>query len=78
MDFSHGCAAAPCGWYLKADRTNDLLRHFESAESLSVIIIRRRFQSRCDEQVDSCHDKPTDLKHELCCRIDQVHVGEIS
>jgi hypothetical protein len=41
---------------LSLQTRNDLLRHFGSAGSLSVIITRRRFQSRCHEQVDSCHE----------------------
>jgi len=41
---------------LNLQTRNDLLRHFGSAASLSVIITRRRFQSRCHEQVDSCHE----------------------
>ena len=41
---------------LNLQTRNDLLRHFGSAGSLSVIITRRRFQSRCHEQVNSCHE----------------------
>ena len=41
---------------LSLQTRNDLLRHFGSAGSLSVIITRRRFQSRYHEQVDSCHE----------------------
>src|SRR3954471_16837188 len=48
--FPHSGASRPL------QTRNVLLRRFGSAGSLSVIITQRQFQSRCHEQVDSCHE----------------------